>query len=66
MAQRTAYPGGVIIAVYSGWFATLVWWKTLGLLPATALLVVFTCWYMSVQHELIHGHPTRVAGSTNC
>ena len=52
---------GVIIAVYSGWFATLAWWKTLGLLPATVLLVVFTCWYMSVQHELIHGHPTRVA-----
>lgn len=49
----------VIILVYGGWFATLAYWQTLGLLPATLLLIVFTCWYLSVQHELIHGHPTR-------
>ena len=49
----------VIIAVYSGWFATLANWQSLGLWPATLLLIVFTCWYLSVQHELIHGHPTR-------
>ena len=36
-------------------------WQTLGLMPATLLLIWFTTWYMSLQHELIHGHPTRLA-----
>lgn len=49
----------LIITIYGGWFATLYFWRTLGLLPATLLLILFTTWYMSLQHELIHGHPTR-------
>lgn len=49
----------LIITIYGGWFATLVYWQTLGLLPATLLLIWFSAWYMSLQHELIHGHPTR-------
>lgn len=49
----------LIIAIYTGWFTTLAYWHTLGLLPATVLLIWFTAWYMSLQHELIHGHPTR-------
>lgn len=49
----------LIIAIYTGWFATLAYWRTLGLLPATVLLIWFTAWYLSLQHELIHGHPTR-------
>ncbi len=49
----------VIFAVYGGWFATLAGWKTLGLLPATGLLILISSWYLSLQHELIHGHPTR-------
>ncbi|WP_039056134.1 fatty acid desaturase [Enterobacter sp. Bisph1] len=49
----------VIFAVYGGWGSTLAGWKTLGLLPSTALLILFTSWYLSLQHELIHGHPTR-------
>lgn len=57
---RTELPTwGVIITVYGGWFATLAFWETLGLLPATLLLIVLTAWYMALQHELIHGHPTR-------
>lgn len=49
----------LIITIYGGWFATLIYWQTLGLLPATLLLIWFSAWYMSLQHELIHGHPTR-------
>jgi|GEM_PF-4788497 len=49
----------LIVAIYGGWFATLAFWQMLGLLPATLLLIWFTTWYMSLQHELIHGHPTR-------
>lgn len=51
----------LIVTIYGGWFTTLAHWQTLGLLPATLLLIVFTAWYMSLQHELIHGHPTRHA-----
>ncbi|HDX8600380.1 TPA: fatty acid desaturase [Klebsiella oxytoca] len=48
----------LIFAIYGGWFASLAWWRALGLFPATLLLVWFTAWYMSLQHEFIHGHPT--------
>lgn len=51
----------LILTIYAGWFTTLTFWQTLGLLPATLLLIWFTAWYMSLQHELIHGHPTRFA-----
>ncbi|OON42115.1 fatty acid desaturase [Izhakiella australiensis] len=53
---------GLIVIIYSGWFISLTCWQTIGLLPATLLLIWFTSWYMSLQHELIHGHPTRHAG----
>ena len=49
----------IMLTIYGGWFATLANWQALGLYPATVLLIVFTAWYMSLQHELIHGHPTR-------
>ena len=57
---RTELPTWLLmIAIYTGWFTTLAYWHTLGLLPAMALLIWFTAWYLSLQHELIHGHPTR-------
>jgi fatty acid desaturase len=43
--------------VYGGWFATvfthkqLPWWATF------ALLTWFGAWHLSLQHELVHGHP---------
>lgn len=49
----------LIITIYGGWFATVAWWQTIGLLPATLLLIWLSTWYMSLQHELLHGHPTR-------
>jgi fatty acid desaturase len=48
-------------AIYGGWFlltyhaAALSWWL---LLPAGAFIV---CWHGSLQHETVHGHPTRSA-----
>lgn len=48
-------------AIYGGWFlltfhaASLPWWL---LLPAGAFTV---CWHGSLQHEAVHGHPTRSA-----
>lgn len=49
----------LILTIYIGWFATVAWWKSLGLFPSTLLLIWLCTWYMSMQHELIHGHPTR-------
>ena len=57
---RSELPTWLLMAtIYSGWFATLAYWQRLGLWPATGLLILFTSWYLSLQHELIHGHPTR-------
>ncbi len=46
------------VAIYGGWMlltamqASVPWWL---LLPAGAWL---TAWHMSLQHEVLHGHPT--------
>ncbi|MEQ6290704.1 fatty acid desaturase [Vogesella sp. GCM10023246] len=49
----------LIATIYGGWTGTVLGWHSLGPLLGTSLLIVFSCWYMSLQHELIHGHPTR-------
>lgn len=52
----------VALLVYAGWLATVFthkqmpWWATF------ALLVWFGAWHLSLQHELVHGHPFRRAG----
>ncbi|KND55927.1 Fatty acid desaturase [Candidatus Paraburkholderia kirkii] len=57
---RSEWPTwAVIVAFYGGWFGVALNARTLGLAPTIALLAVLSCWYMSLQHELIHGHPTR-------
>lgn len=63
-AARTEWPTWlVIVAVYGGWFAVLalVGEGRLPLAIATPLLVALCAWHMSLQHELLHGHPTRRA-----
>lgn len=57
---RTEWPTWLLIpTVYASWFATLYWSRTLGLTATTVLLILSCTWYMSLQHELVHGHPTR-------
>lgn len=51
----------LMVTVYGGWFGVVFFWQALGSWAATPLLILFTTWYMSLQHELIHGHPTRHA-----
>jgi fatty acid desaturase len=52
----------LIVAVYAGWltltwfYQALPWWF---LLPLAAW---FMAWHMSLQHEILHGHPTRYCG----
>ncbi len=60
---RTEWPTWLLIpAVYGLWFATLYWSQALGLLATTLLLLLSCTWYMSLQHELVHGHPTQYRG----
>ena len=51
----------LIAAIYSLWLSALIWYAVdAGVLPVL-LLTVVCAWYMSLQHELVHGHPTRFA-----
>jgi fatty acid desaturase len=49
----------LVIAVYGCWFGCVDSFAWLPMPVATGLLIMATCWTMSLQHELIHGHPTR-------
>jgi fatty acid desaturase len=45
------------------WVSWLVLVASYGRIPewvSTGLLIVLLAWYMSLQHELTHGHPTRM------
>lgn len=48
----------LIGAIYTLWLGALLFWRQLGTVPATLLMIWCCAWYMSLQHELIHGHPT--------
>jgi len=52
----------LIAAVYGGWLAVLAWYAQSASLWAVATLAVIAAWYMSLQHELVHNHPTRRPG----
>lgn len=57
---RTRWPTWLaIVVIYGGWFGTALHAAALGLPLATVLLIVFGAGYSSLQHELLHGHPTR-------
>ena len=49
----------VIAATYGSWLAALGWYAQSASLGAVAALAVIAAWYMSLQHELVHNHPTR-------
>lgn len=59
---RTQLPTWLVIAaVYGGWFLVVLNARTLGTPLTVVLLIVLLTWYTSLQHELVHGHPTRWA-----
>ncbi|MES2740300.1 MAG: fatty acid desaturase [Pseudomonadota bacterium] len=49
---------GLIAIMYGAWLSVVIHWRSLGPWLGTPLLIVLNAWYMSLQHELIHGHPT--------
>ncbi|WBR99987.1 fatty acid desaturase [Pseudoduganella sp. SL102] len=53
------WPTWLLIAViHGGWLGTLASWQSLGAPLGTVLMIWWCAWYLSLQHELIHGHPT--------
>lgn len=56
---RSEWPTWLLIAcLYGGWALLASQYERWGW-PVLAGLVPFASLYMSLQHELIHGHPTR-------
>lgn len=57
---RTEWPTWLLIGfIYGTWLTVVLLSPTWGLWVSVPLLVVLGAWHMSLQHELIHGHPTR-------
>ncbi|VVO41018.1 hypothetical protein PS726_05824 [Pseudomonas fluorescens] len=57
---RTEWPTWLLlIGVYGGWFGIVLNSHRLGLWWSTLLLIPLLVLWLSVQHELLHGHPTR-------
>jgi fatty acid desaturase len=47
------------IVIYGGWFAVTASYVHLPLWLSLPLGAWFVCWQSSLQHEVLHGHPTR-------
>ncbi|MGP6461110.1 fatty acid desaturase [Pseudomonas parakoreensis] len=57
---RTEWPTWLLlIGVYGGWLAIILNSAWLGRGLSTLLLIPLLVLWLSVQHELLHGHPTR-------
>lgn len=48
----------VVVSCWSTFVALLVWHDHLPAVVVVALFALAGGWYMSVQHEVLHGHPT--------
>jgi fatty acid desaturase len=52
----------VTMAIYAGFAAVLVWHDALPTVVVLVALAVLGAWYNSLQHEVVHGHPTPWRG----
>jgi fatty acid desaturase len=50
---------GLAIAIYGGWAALTFWHAAVPLLLLVPLAAWIIAWHSSLQHEIVHGHPTR-------
>ena len=58
--QEIEWPTWAVwLVIWGCWFALIGGYSVLPVWIGTPLMVVLLAWYMSVQHELTHGHPTR-------
>ena len=51
---------GLAVVIYGLWFATTFFHDRLPIWALTPIAAWTVAWHMSLQHETIHGHPTRV------
>ena len=51
----------LIVAVHGAWLSLLLGYKALPAGLGQVGLVLVAAWHLSLQHELLHGHPTRNA-----
>lgn len=49
----------VAIAIYAGWIALTLSFHQLPIWISVAIAAWLICWHGSLQHETIHGHPTK-------
>ena len=49
----------LVPTVYAAWLLAVVACHALGRMAGSVLLILATCWFTSLQHELIHGRPSR-------
>ncbi len=47
------------VAIYGGWLALTLAWQSLPVWVLVAGGAWFIAWQSSLQHEILHGHPTR-------
>ena len=58
--QAVEWPTLALAAsIYGIWFFATFYWRALSPLALAALGAVSVAWHMSLQHEIIHNHPTR-------
>jgi fatty acid desaturase len=51
----------IVAAVYGGWVGVLLSYGSIPAWLSVVLLAWFGAWHLSLQHEVVHGHPTRFA-----
>ncbi len=49
----------VALSVYCGWTAVVLSYGSIPKWSTVALLAWFGAWHLSLQHEVVHGHPTK-------
>ncbi len=60
--HRLEVPTWILAAsIYGGWLALTWWWRALPVWVVAPAGAWLCAWHMSLQHELLHGHPTRSA-----
>lgn len=51
---------GLAIAIYGGWLAATWFWRDIPTVVLPAVGGWLIAWHSALQHEVMHGHPTRV------
>ena len=60
VTRKVEWPTIALAAIIYGlWFCATFWWRSLPFWALAGLGAWSIAWQMNLQHEVIHGHPTR-------